>query len=59
VAGGKQTIITAGLNWYVNRNIRFMLNYLHGKVDKEVSATNSTDAGSKFDALAMRSQVAV
>jgi phosphate-selective porin OprO/OprP len=58
VAGGKQSIITAGLNWYVNRNIRFMLNYLHGKVDKEVSATNSTDAGSKFDALAMRSQIA-
>jgi len=25
IAGGKQTIYTAGLNWYVNRNVRFML----------------------------------
>jgi phosphate-selective porin OprO/OprP len=58
VAGGKQSIITAGLNWYVNRNIRFMLNYLHGRIDKQVSATDSTDAGSKFDAVAMRTQVA-
>lgn len=58
VAGGKQTIFTAGLNWYVNRNIRFVLNYLHGTIDKQVSATNFTDAGSKFDALAMRTQIA-
>jgi phosphate-selective porin OprO and OprP len=58
VAGGKQTILTAGLNWYVNRNIRFVLNYLHGWIDKPVSATNLTDAGSKFDAVAMRTQIA-
>jgi phosphate-selective porin OprO and OprP len=35
-----------------------MLNYLHGRIDKQVSATDSTDAGSKFDAVAMRTQVA-
>jgi phosphate-selective porin OprO and OprP len=27
-------------------NIRFVLNYLHGWIDKPVSATNLTDAGS-------------
>jgi phosphate-selective porin OprO/OprP len=58
VAGGRQTVYTAGLNWYVNRNIRFMFNYLHGDIAKQVSATNFGDAGGKFDAFAMRTQVA-
>lgn len=58
VAGGRQTIYTAALNWYVNRNIRFMLNYLHGDVARQISATNAGNAGSKFDAFAMRTQVA-
>jgi phosphate-selective porin OprO/OprP len=57
-AGGRQTILTGGLNWYVNQNIRFMFNYLHGNVDKQVSATSPADAGTKFDALAMRTQIA-
>jgi phosphate-selective porin OprO/OprP len=57
-AGGKQSIVTVGLNWYVNRNIRFMLDYLHGTIDKQVSPTNFTDSGAKFDAVAMRTQVA-
>jgi phosphate-selective porin OprO and OprP len=58
VAGGQQTIYTAGLNWYVNGNIRFMFDYLHGNIIKQVSSTNSGDAGAKFDAVAMRTQVA-
>jgi phosphate-selective porin OprO and OprP len=58
VAGGKQTVYTAGLNWYVNRNIRFMFNYLHGIIDKQASPTVTTDVGAKFDAVAMRMQVA-
>jgi phosphate-selective porin OprO and OprP len=58
VAGGQQTIYTAGLNWYVNGNIRFMFDYLHGNIAKQVSATNGGDAGAKFDAFAMRTQVA-
>jgi phosphate-selective porin OprO/OprP len=56
VAGGRQTVYTAALNWYVNRNVRFMFNYLHGTVAKQVSATNFGDTGSKFDAVAMRTQ---
>jgi phosphate-selective porin OprO/OprP len=58
IAGGRQTIYTAGLNWYVNRNIRFLFDYLHGNIAKHVSPTNSADAGAKFDAIAMRTQIA-
>jgi phosphate-selective porin OprO/OprP len=58
VAGGRQTIYTAALNWYVNRNVRFMFDYLHGDVAKQISAINAGDAGSKFSAFAMRTQVA-
>ena len=70
VAGGEQNIWTIGLNWYVNRNVRIMVNYLHGTVDKNSAAATAavaglnpafpagTDVGAKFDALAMRTQIA-
>ena len=58
VAGGRQTIYTAGLNWYVNANVRFMFDYQHGNITKQISPTNSGDAGAKFEAFAMRTQVA-
>jgi len=58
VAGGKQTVHTAGLNWHVNRNVRFMFNYLHGDIAKPVSATNVGDVGAKFDAFAVRTHIA-
>lgn len=58
VAGGRQNVYTLALNWYVNRNVRFMFDYLHGDVRKQLGPTNFTDTGSKFDAFAMRTQVA-
>ncbi len=58
VAGGRQTIYTLALNWYVNRNVRLMFDYLHGDITKQISPTNFGDAGAKFDAVAMRTQVA-
>ncbi|WP_424631652.1 OprO/OprP family phosphate-selective porin [Bradyrhizobium sp. SYSU BS000235] len=58
VAGGRQTVYTAGLNWYVNGNLRFMLDYLHGDVAKQASPTSTVDSGSTFDAVAMRTQFA-
>ena len=58
VAGGRQTIYTLALNWYVNRNVRFMFDYLHGNIGKQISPTNSGNAGARFDAFAMRTDVA-
>jgi phosphate-selective porin OprO and OprP len=58
IAGGRQTIYTLALNWYANRNVRLMLDFLHGDIAKQLSPTNFTDTGSKFNALAMRTQVA-
>jgi phosphate-selective porin OprO/OprP len=58
IAGGRQTIYTAALNWYVNNNVRFMLDYLHGDISKQASATSGVNTGSSFNAVAMRTQVA-
>jgi phosphate-selective porin OprO and OprP len=58
VAGGRQNVYTLALNWYINRNVRLMFDYLHGDISKQVSPTNFGDAGSKFDAFAMRTQIA-
>src|SRR5262249_49693917 len=37
VGGGKQTVYAVGLNWYPNRNVRFMFDYLHGDINKRFS----------------------
>ncbi|HXH42278.1 MAG TPA: OprO/OprP family phosphate-selective porin [Bradyrhizobium sp.] len=58
VAGGRQTVYTLALNWYVNGNVRFMLDYLHGTVSRQASPISTADVGSKFDAVAMRTQFA-
>jgi phosphate-selective porin OprO and OprP len=58
VAGGRQTVYTAGLNWYVNGNLRFMLDYLHGDVARQQSPSSTVDTGATFDAVAMRTQFA-
>lgn len=34
VRGGDQSILAAGINWYLNSNLKFMLNYLHVEVDR-------------------------
>lgn len=60
VNGGRQTIYTAGMNWYLNNNMRFMLDYLHGSIAKETSGTGAAGHpnGVKFDAIALRTQIA-
>lgn len=55
VEGGKQTIYTLGVNWYPNDNMRFMLDYLHGNVNKMRTATPS-NIGGTMNAVAMRVQ---
>jgi phosphate-selective porin OprO/OprP len=34
IRGGEQTAITLGVNWYVNNNIRFLLDYQWVEVDR-------------------------
>ncbi|QPF94438.1 OprO/OprP family phosphate-selective porin [Bradyrhizobium commune] len=58
IAGGRQTVYTLALNWYVNGNVRFMLDYLHGNISKQASPVSAADTGSRFDAVAMRTQFA-
>ena len=58
IAGGRQTVYTLALNWYVNGNVRFMLDYLHGTVSKQASPVSGVNTGSQFDAVAMRTQFA-
>ncbi|MDB5407285.1 MAG: putative polyphosphate-selective porin [Rhodospirillales bacterium] len=65
VFGGLQRTYTAGLNWYVNGNIRFMLNYIHADINK-LNAAGGLDTvtngfgtnGAHIDALAVRTQIA-
>jgi phosphate-selective porin OprO/OprP len=60
VNGGKQTIFTAGLNWYPNSYMRFMLNYIHADYDKANSGSSGilgAPIGATIDAIALRTQV--
>jgi phosphate-selective porin OprO/OprP len=56
IRGGNQRIWSAGLNWYPNPVLRFMLDYQH----VNVSRLNSTggDLGATLDDVSLRLQVA-
>jgi len=62
VNGGRQTVYTAGLNWYPNSYMRFMLNYIHADYDKPNTSSTSVpfgaNIGATVDAIALRTQVA-
>jgi phosphate-selective porin OprO/OprP len=55
VRGGEQRVIGAGLNWYMNNNVRWLFDYSHVSVDR----LNASDlqAGQDFDVLAGRMQL--
>ena len=62
IAGGNQLNYTAGVNWYVNSNMRFMLNYVHGRIRKPSTAATPAlglgkDLGADIDAIGLRAQV--
>ncbi len=72
VRGGVQSIATAGVNWYPNANLRFILEMLHVNVDRLNPAGTNTNTtpfgpppatppvgsqiGQEFNAYALRSQ---
>ncbi len=60
VAGGDQLNYPAGINWYVNNNMRFMLNYVHSNIRKTSIAAGGSlgkDIGATVDAVGARAQV--
>lgn len=56
IAGGQQEAITIGLNWYLNNNVRLMLNDIIMKVDRLNSPTGTTQVGQKLNTFAGRLQ---
>jgi len=66
VGGGQQTVYAVGLNWYPNANMRFMLDFLHGKINKRFSTAAGggitgtppgTPVGGTLNAIVMRTLV--
>jgi phosphate-selective porin OprO/OprP len=55
IRGGEQKIATVGLNWYLNPDIRFMLDYSHVEIER-LNATGAS-LGQKFNTIALRSQL--
>lgn len=55
--GCEASTITAGVNWYVNPNVRLMLNYYMGEADRGLTAANSV-ASDEPSAITLRTQFA-
>lgn len=56
IRGGELSKTTVDASWYVNSNIRFMPNWIHGRVAKTTAA--DIDVGARYDAFATRMQAA-
>lgn len=46
VQGGRQHDITAGLNWYPDRNLKIMLNYVHAEATPSAASVTGQDVHS-------------
>jgi phosphate-selective porin OprO/OprP len=57
IRGGEQKIWTAGINWYPNPAIRFVLDFQH----TDVSRLNGAGAGigADLDAVSLRTQLSL
>lgn len=62
VRGGQQKILTAGINWYPNSLVRFLLNWQRVDIDRigttAIPVVNNADVGQTIDIFALRTQVA-
>lgn len=57
IRGGEQKIWTAGVNWYPNNAIRFVLDYQHTDVTRLTSSGGNADA--TLDTVALRAQLSL
>lgn len=56
--GGKQDTYLVGLNWYLNRNTRLVVDYAHSDITNAFDvAANGPDGKNNVDALNLRAQV--
>ncbi|HWA92807.1 MAG TPA: porin [Rhizomicrobium sp.] len=55
IRGGDQRIWSAGINWYPNQVLRFMLDFQHTDVSKLSGA--GADADARLDAVSLRTQI--
>jgi phosphate-selective porin OprO/OprP len=53
IAGGKQDVVTVGVNWYPNNTIKFQLDYLNLQVNHVNALANDVSAS----AVVLRSQI--
>ena len=56
VTGGSGHNWTAGANWYLTRNLRFMLNYIVTDHDELADANGAFEGNDDFRALYLRMQ---
>jgi phosphate-selective porin OprO/OprP len=56
VMGGTQDDITAGVTWYLNPNLKVMLNYIHAMAERDAVGSDPAYDGN-FDAIQGRVQV--
>ncbi len=47
--GNKAAILTAGVNWYLNPRVRFMVNYVHAEYDKPPAGLTDDGVGTIGD----------
>lgn len=61
VTGGTEDDITAGVNWYLNPNMKIMLNYVHAWINRDDAVTFGTTTfppiDGNFDGVVTRFQV--
>lgn len=58
IRGGKQEGYTAGINWYPNSVLRFLINYEHQDIERLATAAPFQNIGQKVDILSARAQLA-
>jgi phosphate-selective porin OprO/OprP len=56
INGGQQRNITLGVNWYINRYLRLMANYIHVDSDIDADADGAVAGDDDFDVMQFRMQ---